>query len=83
MGDSGRSEDERRREASAASYASLGVQFVVAILLFLWVGKWLDAKLGTSPWLLIIGTFVGAAAGFYNLYRKIMADPHFGGPSKR
>jgi F0F1-type ATP synthase assembly protein I len=51
-------------------------------LLFLWIGKWLDGKLGTAPWLLIVGAFVGAAAGFYSLYRKVMADPNFGGKDK-
>ena len=58
---------------SPAVFAGAGVQFVVAILLFLYIGKWLDAKLGTAPWLLMLGVFVGAAAGFYSFYRRIMA----------
>ena len=59
---------------SAATYAGLGLQFLGAILLFLYVGRWLDARLGTSPWLLIAGVLVGAGAGFYSLYRKVMKD---------
>jgi ATP synthase protein I len=59
--------------ASAASFAGAGAQFVVSILLFLYVGKWLDSKLGTAPWLLMLGVFVGAGAGFYSFYRRIMA----------
>jgi ATP synthase protein I len=58
---------------SPASFAGAGAQFVVSILLFLYIGKWLDAKLGTAPWLLMIGVFVGASAGFYSFYRRIMA----------
>jgi ATP synthase protein I len=58
---------------SPASFAGAGVQFVISILLFLYVGKWLDAKLGTAPWLLMAGVFVGAGAGFYSFYRRIMA----------
>jgi F0F1-type ATP synthase assembly protein I len=58
---------------SAASFAGAGVQFVISILLFLYIGKWLDAKLGTAPWLLMAGVFVGAGAGFYSFYRRIMA----------
>jgi F0F1-type ATP synthase assembly protein I len=46
---------------------------VVSILLFLYLGKWLDSKLGTAPWLLMLGVFVGAGAGFYSFYRRIMA----------
>lgn len=58
---------------SPASFAGAGAQFVLSILLFLYIGKWADGKLGTAPWLLMIGVFVGAAAGFYSFYRRIMA----------
>jgi len=49
----------------------MGVQFVAAILVFLFVGKWLDSKLGTSPLLLILGVFLGAAASMYAMYRRV------------
>ena len=58
---------------SPATFAGAGVQFVISILLFLYIGKWLDGKLGTAPWLLMAGVFVGAGAGFYSFYRRIMA----------
>ena len=58
---------------SPASFAGAGIGFVISILLFLYIGKWLDAKLGTAPWLLIAGVFVGAGTGFYSFYRRIMA----------
>src|ERR671939_423109 len=57
---------------SPATYVGLGFQFLGAILLFLYLGRWLDQRLGTTPWLLIVGVFVGAGAGFYSLYRKLM-----------
>jgi ATP synthase protein I len=56
--------------SSTSELAGMGVQFVVAILLCLFVGKWLDARLGTAPWLLILGVFVGAAASTIAMYRK-------------
>jgi ATP synthase protein I len=59
---------------SGAAVAGLGMQFVVAILLFLFLGKWLDDRLGTTPWLLIAGVFLGASASFYSIYRRLMAD---------
>lgn len=58
---------------SISSMAGLGLQFVGAILLFLWLGMWLDRKLGTAPWLMAIGVFVGAGASFFSMYRKLMA----------
>jgi ATP synthase protein I len=61
-------------ESSAGAYAGLGLQFALAIILFLFIGKWLDEKLGTSPWLLIVGVFLGATAGFLSIYRHLMAD---------
>jgi len=65
--------DDESANAGAA-YMGLGLQFGLAIILFMFVGKWLDARLGTSPWLLILGVFVGAGGGFYSIYRKLMAD---------
>jgi F0F1-type ATP synthase assembly protein I len=77
----GRGRDGRRDGTSPASspssadLAGLGVQFVVAVLLFLFVGKWLDARLGTGPLLTILGVFVGAGASMYAMYRKVFPAP--------
>jgi hypothetical protein len=58
-------------EPNLSGLAGMGVQFVAAILLFLFAGKWLDSKLGTSPWLLIAGVFIGAGASMYSMYRRV------------
>jgi ATP synthase protein I len=60
--------------ASMSALAGLGLQFVIAILLCLYAGMWLDRKLGTSPWFVIAGIVVGASAGFFVMYRVLMAD---------
>ncbi|MBI1809899.1 MAG: AtpZ/AtpI family protein [Gemmatimonadetes bacterium] len=52
----------------------LGIQFVVAILLFLYLGMWLDRKLGTAPWFMLVGMLVGAGGGFYSLYRAMVSE---------
>ena len=66
---------QRNEEAdSGGAYMGLGLQFGGAIILFMFVGMWLDRKLGSSPWLLIIGVFGGAAAGFYSIYRRLVED---------
>jgi F0F1-type ATP synthase assembly protein I len=54
-------------------YAGLGFQFAASIIAFVFLGQWLDRKLGTEPWLLMAGVFVGAGASFYAMYRKLMA----------
>jgi ATP synthase protein I len=56
----------------AGAYASFGLQFVVALLVFLWLGQWLDRWLGTAPVFLLICVFAGAGGSFYAMYRKLM-----------
>ena len=46
---------------------SSALQFVIAILLCLYGGMWLDAKFHTAPWLMLIGALIGASAGFYSM----------------
>jgi F0F1-type ATP synthase assembly protein I len=58
---------------SAGSLAGIGVQLLISILLFLYLGQWLDRKLGTEPLLLVVGVFVGAAIGIYNMYLMLTA----------
>ena len=54
-----------------AEYAGAGLQLAVTIVAFMFLGIWLDKRLGTGPWLVILGVFFGAGAGFYSIYRKL------------
>jgi len=58
---------------SLGEYAGVGLQFALTIVAFMFAGMWLDRTLGTSPLLLILFVFGGAGAGFYSIYRKLMA----------
>jgi F0F1-type ATP synthase assembly protein I len=58
---------------SAGEFAGLGLQFVIALLGGLYGGQWLDRRVGTAPWLSIIGMFLGAGLAFYSMYQKLMA----------
>ena len=53
----------------------IGVQFVAVLLAFLFLGKWLDERLGTSPWLLMIGVFLGFGLSLLYIYRRLAIDP--------
>lgn len=66
-----------RREMMRASgqFMGLGLTWALAVLLFLGIGAWLDSKIGTAPFLMILGAFVGGAAGFYSLYHHIVIEP--------
>jgi F0F1-type ATP synthase assembly protein I len=62
-----------QRVISGAEFAGIGLQFALTILLFVFAGVWLDRRLGTSPWLVIVFVFVGSAAGIFSMYRKVTA----------
>ena len=72
-------EDEKRPQTSSkkslpgADFAGVGIQFAAAIIAFLFLGQWVDDKLGTNGLFTIAGVFIGGGAAFYNMYRKITA----------
>jgi len=58
-------------ELKLSTFAGVGLQFAVAIVLFVLLGQWADRKLGTTPVFLIIGVIAGGGGAFYSLYRRI------------
>ncbi|HEX2079297.1 MAG TPA: AtpZ/AtpI family protein [Longimicrobium sp.] len=54
-----------------AELASVGLQFTIVLLAFLFVGRWLDGRLGTEPWLLLAGVFVGFGLSTLWMYRRL------------
>ena len=54
--------------------AGAGLQFAVSILVFLYIGQWLDRRFGWEPWGTLLGVFIGAAAGFTSIYRQLMGE---------
>src|SRR5207245_108619 len=68
------SEPERRAVSTAAElgrHAGLGLQFAASLSLFGAIGWWLDRRLSTAPWLLIVGLFLGAALAFVSLLHAV------------
>lgn len=66
---------ERSSASQAGEFMGVGLQFAGAILIFVFLGMWLDGRLGTEPWLLIAGVFVGGGVGFWAMYRRMVIDP--------
>lgn len=59
---------------AAGKYAGIGLQFALSIVFFLYVGQWVDRKLGTNGIFMLLGALVGFGAAFYSIYRSLMAD---------
>jgi ATP synthase protein I len=51
--------------------STIGMSFVLALILGFGAGYWLDGVLETKPWLSFIGFFCGLAAGVLNVYRVL------------
>jgi ATP synthase protein I len=49
--------------------STVGLSFVLAIVIGVAAGYYLDRRLGTSPWLFLLGFAFGLAAGVLNVVR--------------
>jgi len=47
---------------AVGSYGTLGLEVVLSVLFGLFVGRWIDGKLGTGPYLALAGFALGVAA---------------------
>jgi ATP synthase protein I len=54
---------------AVGALSTVGLSFVLALVIGTAFGWWLDGKLGTSPWGFIVFFFLGLAAGVLNVYR--------------
>jgi ATP synthase protein I len=54
-------------------------EFVAAVIVGAFIGWGIDRLLGTSPAFLIVFLLLGAAAGFWNVYRIGTGNPRSGG----
>ncbi len=57
---------------SGVAYAGLGFQFAAALVVFFYLGQWLDQRFGTAPVLLLTCVLVGSGTAFYAMYRQLM-----------
>jgi len=61
--------------------STVGMSFVLAIVLGFAAGYFLDGWLGTKPWFMLLGFFAGLAAGILNVYRVMqLANKTRSGP---
>ena len=51
-----------------AYFSQIGVTMGASVLIGVLLGKYLDDLLGTSPWLLLIFSFLGAGAAIRSLF---------------
>jgi len=67
----------REQMRTAGRVGAIGIEMGLSVVVGYYGGRWLDAWLGTAPWLQWVGLAFGLAAGFKSLYllsRKTRAD---------
>ena len=58
---------------SGIDFAAIPFQLAFCIIAGVYGGQWLDRKLGSSPWLLIVGVLLGAGLSSWSIYTKLTA----------
>ncbi len=53
-------------------YLGLGTQLAATVILMFFLGYWLDKKLETTPYLVIIFSIIGSFAAIYNFIRSVL-----------
>ncbi len=66
-----KSKPPNKDDLNLSSFAGVGLQFAISIVLFLFLGQWADRKFGTSPAFTLVGVFIGGGGAFYSMYRKV------------
>lgn len=69
MGGNGR--DWARGLREAAPLLGLGTTLAVTVLAGLGAGYWADRRLGTQPWLLLLGACLGIAAAMLQFFKTV------------
>ena len=60
-----------RRMYEGLSASAAGLELGISVAVGALFGGWLDGKLGTAPWLMIVFLILGAIAGFRGLLRAV------------
>jgi ATP synthase protein I len=60
-----------KRVYNALNASSVGLELGVSVGLGLLVGFFLDKRLGTTPWMLLLWMVIGLVAGFRGVFRAV------------
>ena len=62
----------RTRQAyNALSASSVGLELGLSVMIGLGFGYWLDTKVGTKPWMMLLFLVFGLVAGFRGVMRAV------------
>jgi F0F1-type ATP synthase assembly protein I len=56
--------------SEGGTYLTMGMQLALSVVVFFFLGRWLDGLLETTPWLMIAGLVVGIVGGFIKFFYR-------------
>ena len=56
------------------SASSVGLEMGISVVIGVLIGIWLDGKLGTAPWMMLLWLVIGFAAGFRGVIRAMRRE---------
>lgn len=71
-GGSVKKEDKRQLLSAFGMVGNVGITMVASAVVGLFGGRFLDEKLGISPWATVIGILLGLVAGMWSSYKQVM-----------
>ena len=60
--------DGGKQLKQAVRLGSVGIELAISTVIGWLIGRWLDGKFSTEPWLSIVGLLLGVVAGFRSLF---------------
>ena len=69
----GQKEEPPGARAVYGPYLTLGLQLALTVVVFFFLGRWLDGTFGTAPWLMLAGLAIGVAGGLTAFLVKAFA----------
>jgi F0F1-type ATP synthase assembly protein I len=55
-------------------HLQIGIELAVFVLIGFYAGHKADRHFGTSPWLVLAGSFAGMCFGFYIILKRLLKD---------
>lgn len=60
-----------KRFYNVLSASSVGLELGLSVVIGVVIGIWLDGRLGTTPWMMLLWLCIGLAAGFRGVLRAV------------
>jgi len=58
---------------ASGPFLTLGIQLALTVVAFFFLGRWLDDRFRTTPWLMLGGLARGVTGGMISFFRTVIA----------